>query len=272
MRWDAACGPTARRISLPNNGSISQGGRAGVLVTRPPPGLAETIATLAARGWRPVAAPMLDIVTCPLASYGASPPQAVVVTSSQAVAAIARPDLVGIPCYAVGAATARRARAAGFAHVRIAPEGTAQGLGRMLSAQIMPSAGALLLAVGQGYAMDLARDLRDVGFRVRRRTVYRVTRRRQLDRPGHEMLMAGQAAAVLFFSPRTAQAFMAALTPAQRLALAHVRAIVISERTARVLDAALWRSVEVAPTPDSIGMLSRLGAGPLPVGPFSDMP
>ena len=262
MRWAAACGPTARRISLPNNGVAPRGDGAGVLVTRPPPGLAQTIATLSARGWRPVAAPMLDIVTCPLASCGTVPPQAVVVTSSQAVAAIARPDLVDIPCYAVGAATARRARAAGFTHVQIAPEGTAQGLGRMLSRHVAPSGGALLLAVGRGYGMDLARDLRDAGFRVRRRAVYRVTPRRHLDAPGRDMLAGGQAGAVLFFSPRTAQAFMAALTPTLRAALAHVRAIVISERTGQVLDAALWRSVEVAPTPDSIGMLSCLGAGP----------
>ncbi|WP_244182164.1 uroporphyrinogen-III synthase [Gluconacetobacter entanii] len=238
--------------------------RAGVLVTRPPPGLAETMEATAAQGWRPVAAPMLDIVSCPLAPGGAAPPaappQAVVVTSSQAISAIALPDLVNIPCYAVGAATARRARAAGFVHVQVAPEGTAEGLGRMLLACVVPSAGALLLAMGRGYGMDLARGLRDAGFRVRRRVVYRVTRRRRLDARAGEMLRRGQAGAVLFYSPRTAQAFMEALTSALRMALVQVRAIVISARTAHVLDAAQWKSVEVAPTPDSAGMLACLGA------------
>ncbi|MBY4641655.1 uroporphyrinogen-III synthase, partial [Gluconacetobacter entanii] len=111
-----------------------------------------------------------------------------------------------------------------------------------------------------GYGMDLARGLRDAGFRVRRRVVYRVTRRRRLDARAGEMLRRGQAGAVLFYSPRTAQAFMEALTPALRMALAQVRAIVISARTAHVLDAAQWKSVEVAPTPDSAGMLACLGA------------
>ncbi|PYD62242.1 uroporphyrinogen III synthase [Novacetimonas maltaceti] len=218
------------------------------------------MAATVAQGWCPVAAPMLDIVSCPLAHGGAVPPQAVVVTSSQAISAIARPDLVNIPCYAVGAATARRARAAGFAHVHVAPEGTAEGLGRMLLSSAAPSAGVLLLAMGQGYGMDLAHGLRGAGFRVRRRVVYRVTQRRRLQAGACDVLLQGHAGAVLFYSPRTVRAFMDALTPALRAALAQVRAIVISERTADMLEAAQWKSVEVAPTPDSAGMLSRLGA------------
>ncbi|PYD76586.1 hypothetical protein CFR71_03445 [Novacetimonas pomaceti] len=268
-RWGAACGPTARRTSLSNREHPTHdtparpaGGRVAVLVTRPPPGLAETMEAVGARGWLPVASPMLDIAALPLLFAPAPRPQAIILTSGQAVGAIARPDLLDVPCYAVGAATARRARDAGFAHVEMADEGTADGLGRMVAHDLSPAAGALLLAVGRGYGMELAGMLRDAGFRVQRRSVYRVMARGRLPARIASMI-GGRADAVMFFSPRTAQAFMAALTASQRAMLRQVRAIVISERTAAVLEMGEWRSVGVASTPDSAGMLACLGNGPL---------
>lgn len=215
-----------------------------------------------AQGWLPVAAPMLDIAALPLLLAPTPLPQAIIVTSGQAVRAIARPDLLDVPCYAVGAATARRARDAGFAHVEMADEGTAAGLGRMVAHDLSPAGGALLLAVGRGYGMELAGMLRDAGFRVQRRSVYRVMARGRL--PARiAATIDGRANAVMFFSPRTAQSFMAALTPPQRVLLRQVRAIVISDRTAAVLDMGEWKSVGVASTPDSAGMLACLGNGPL---------
>lgn len=52
----------------------------GVLVTRPEPGLSETLAAVAAAGWRPHASPAL-VVRARLLAAMPSPPAAVVLTS-----------------------------------------------------------------------------------------------------------------------------------------------------------------------------------------------
>ena len=87
--------------------------RRGVLVTRPEPGLSETMRALAGMGLAPVAAPLLSVRT----RHPVLPRrvQAILLTSGQAAAPLAglAPGLRALPVLAVGDATAARARAAG---------------------------------------------------------------------------------------------------------------------------------------------------------------
>ncbi|WP_258367712.1 uroporphyrinogen-III synthase [Komagataeibacter oboediens] len=233
--------------------------RAGVIVTRPPPGLAPTMAAVAERGLHPIAAPMLHVSQHAL-SIGMFRPDAIVLTSGQAVGSLTDPGLHHIPCYVVGAATARRARAVGFAHV-IAASGTADDLTALLRAAMQPTA-RLLLAVGRGYGQDMATDLRGRGYRVLRRCVYAVRPATCLPPDALAALRAGQVAAVMFYSTRTAEAFVAALPPALVPALVGVEAIAMSDGVAAVLGAGLrWGGIRIATRPAQERMLACLPGG-----------
>ncbi|NVN41627.1 uroporphyrinogen-III synthase, partial [Ameyamaea chiangmaiensis] len=78
--------------------------------------MSRTMERVAALGWRPIASPMLRVRAAGRATSTA-PAQAVLATSGQALDYLP-PDLDRrSPFYAVGDATATRARAAGFAAV-----------------------------------------------------------------------------------------------------------------------------------------------------------
>ncbi|WP_241694483.1 uroporphyrinogen-III synthase [Komagataeibacter melomenusus] len=229
----------------------------GVIITRPPPGLAPTMAAVAGLGWQPIAASMLHVE--PLSLAPDTPrPDAIVLTSGQAIAAINRPAWHDVPCYVVGHATGARARVAGFTHV-VTAAGTADDLAALLRAAL-PARGRLLLAVGRGYGRDMAQALRAEGFRVMRRCVYAVRPGQRLPMQAAQALGAGQVAAILFYSTRTAQAFLAALTATQAGLLGQVVAVAMSAGVANALATVpAWRDIRVAARPDQAAMLACLG-------------
>lgn len=218
----------------------------GVLITRPEPGAAETAAAVAALGWKPVLAPALVLAPCGITPVQV---QASLITSRAAAAALP----LGPPVLAVGEASAQAARALG--HQALAASGDAAALLALAKARLNPADGPLLLAVGQGYAQDLAEGLRAAGFRVLRRVAYVA---RPADAPPAEAvqaLAAGRIRAGLFFSPRSAALAMphlAAAAPA-------IRAIAISPRVALTLRRLPWASISIAAQPDHAAMLRALG-------------
>jgi uroporphyrinogen-III synthase len=224
----------------------------GVLVTRPEPGCAETAAAVARLGWQPVLAPALRLRPRALT---VAPVQAMLITSRAAAPALP----LGPPVFAVGEASAAQARAHG--HIRVtAAGGDAAALLALVRARLRPADGPLLLAVGQGYAMDLAQALRSAGFVVLRRLAY-------VAEPAATMPAAAQAALyndlvsqALFLSPRSAACCITQLRDAGLAArVASIRAIAISPRVAQVLADLPWRGIEVASRPDHDTMLQLLG-------------
>ena len=92
-----------------------------LLVLRPEPGAADTVARATAAGWHPIAAPLFTIAPQRWEAPDASAHDALMLTSAQAVRhAGAALDLYrGLPVYAVGEATGVAAMDAGFADVRM---------------------------------------------------------------------------------------------------------------------------------------------------------
>lgn len=242
-------------LSAPCPARLPAGG--GVLVTRPEPGAAETAARVAALGWQPVLAPALVLAPRPLAPLAA---QAVLLTSRAAARALPPGPL---PVFAVGEATAREARAQGFAQVAAA-EGDATALARLVAARLDPAAGPLLLAIGAGYGQDLAVALRARGFRVLRRVVYAAAPARALPDAARAALAGGQVVAGMFFSPRSARCSMDLLRAAGLAGRAQaMAALAISARVAEALSAPPnpfhWHSIRVAAQPDHDSLLQLLG-------------
>jgi uroporphyrinogen-III synthase len=239
---------------------------AAVLVTRPEPGGAETAARVAALGWEPVMAPALVLRS---RVFVMPPAQAVLLTSRAAARALP-PPVPRLPILAVGEATATEARARGWLLAEAAA-GTAEDLARLAAGRLDPAAGPLLLAVGQGYSLQLADDLRRRGFRVIRRIAYAAALAASLPDAAIRAVAAGRVGYVLFHSPRSALCAMTLLRAAGLAAAAsRMEVLAISRRVAEAAAAALaplaWRAIRVADRPEEDALLRLLGRRDAPAG------
>ena len=232
--------------------------RGAVLVTRPEPGAAETAARVAALGWDPVLAPALVLRPRAIVIGRA---QALLLTSRAAARALP-PPIPGLPILAVGEATAEEARSRGWQAEAAA--GTARDLAEMAAQRLDPRAGPLLLAVGQGYALDLAADLRARGFRAIRRIAYRAEPATGLPPEAIRAWEMGRIGAVLFHSPRSALCAITLIRDAGLVAgAAQMEVLAISRRVADAAAAAIspaaWRALRVAERPGEDSLLRLLG-------------
>ena len=165
-------------------------------------------------------------------------------------------SLHGLPLLAVGAATARRAREAGFERV-LSADSDAAALAALAARSLGPGA-RLLLAVGAGQGATLAAALRGGGFRVHRRTAYAAYPVAEFPGEAQAALQAGALRAALFLSAETARAF-ARLLPVPLLPhLAGVDALAIGEPAAAALRPLPWRRVRVSASPTLDGILALL--------------
>lgn len=242
--------PTARAASLPDSGS-------GVLITRPEPGASDTAARIAAMGFRPVLAPLLEIRSLPSALPPPGGLQAILVTSGNAIPALPATHC-DVPLFAVGEATASRACKAGFRHVTSA-DGDAHALAALVEATPAARGGPLLLLTGKGQGLALANELRSHGFSVVCRAVYAAVPVEDLPAPASAALAAGELAAALFFSAETARQAVR-LVNATRLAEAvrSVEALAIGQPAAVALQALPWRRIRVASRPNQDAILALL--------------
>ena len=126
------------------------------LVTRPRAEAAALAEALAMRGIEAIIEPLLDIHYRDEPAPDLAGVQAVLCTSANGIRALAR--LSGerrIAVFAVGEATAARARDAGFARVESAG-GNVEDLARLARQLLRPDAGRLLHVAGSDVAGDLA--------------------------------------------------------------------------------------------------------------------
>jgi uroporphyrinogen-III synthase len=186
-----------------------------VLVTRPHPDDESTAGALRARGFEVLQAPMLRFEPVPFhddadARYGA-----VIVTSANALRAIA-PHLAGsrllkLPLFAVGERTASAARDAGFGEV-MAAKGDAAALRDQVAASVkskqLKKASTLLYLAGADLARDLSGELGEKGFTVVTHTTYRMVPASHLPREVCDAFVANRIEAVLHYSRRSARAFL----------------------------------------------------------------
>ena len=229
----------------------------GVLITRPEPGGSETATRVAALGYRPILAPLLEIRTLHAALPGAERLHAILVTSGNAI-----PSLPAshhhLPLFAVGEATAARARDAGFTQVNSA-DGDANALAELVARSCDRHAGLLLLASGRGQGEGLAADLRTRSFRVLRRVVYAAATTSSLPGAARHAFASGGLAAALFFSAETARQCVRLLQAARlQEAVRPVDALAIGQAAAVALQALPWRRICVAARPNQDAMLALL--------------
>ena len=237
-----------------------------VLVTRPHPDDETTAKALRARGFDVLRAPMLRFEPVPFrddadATYGA-----VIVTSANALRAIA-PNIVDsrllkLPVFAVGENTAAAARDAGFGEV-IASKGDAGALRDLVLARAkskhLKKASPILYLAGADLARDLAGELSDSGLRVVTHTTYRMLPVASLSREACDAFAANRIEAVLHYSRRSARAFLdAARAGGVEISALSIPQCCISASVAAVVRDAGAAQVMVAVTPDENALFEAL--------------
>lgn len=213
-----------------------------VAVTRPLPQASGTASRLAALGFDPLPAPLLEAV--PAAPGSAEGIAALALTSRTAALVLAaHPDFHAVPVFAVGAATAAEARRAGFGDVTAAGGDVESLLDRLAGV-----AGPIVHMAGREHTGALVERLAARGQRAERRVVYAMEAR--------PLPAAERVDHVLLFSPRTARLFAAA-EAASRPPWREARCVAMSDNVAAALPG---RRVAVAAEPTEAAMLAALTA------------
>ncbi|MGF1660156.1 MAG: uroporphyrinogen-III synthase [Rubrimonas sp.] len=225
-----------------------------LLLTRPQAQSQPLAAALEAEGWRTIVWPLLEIVDVgpPPDLSGA---QAVLLSSANAAR---RLGLCDIPALCVGPATAEAASRTGARNV-LSADGDADALARLAARTLLPEKGPVLFARGAEVAGNLAGALMAAGFEVREQVVYAARPARAAPFATAHALAAGEVAAVVFYSPRSAQVF-AGLAEGFRAGLARTAAVAISAAAAVPLEGLGFGAVSVAARPDGAAMLDAIRA------------
>jgi uroporphyrinogen-III synthase len=235
--------------------------RAGwrALVTRPREDAEGLRAALATRGIEPIVEPLLDIRFRTGAVPELAGVAALLFTSANGVRAFARVmQERALPVFAVGEATAARARAEGFAIVESAG-GNVADLAMLVRQRLQPDAGRLLHVAGTLRAGDLSGDLQAAGFTVERAVLYEAAPAGRLSAATIQAVARGVVDFALFFSPRTAAIFARLAEQAELLdKLRFVQAVSISAAADAALDEVRFRARHIAARPDQEGLLTVL--------------
>lgn len=230
-----------------------------VVVTRPKADAERTASALRERGHEVLVAPLMRVepITADLSgAWGA-----VVITSANVPDAIAdnaaRAALLALKLFAVGERSADAARAAGFADVMSAG-GNARDLVQLIAKHHPDRATPLLYLAGEDRAADLIGELSVHGIKADTRVVYRaVTAPFPADLI--EALKAGEIDAVLHYSRRSADNYVAGATSAGIAEAAlRPRHVCLAEPVAAPLVRAGATSIAIAPHPDEVALIELL--------------
>ena len=235
-----------------------------LIVTRPLADARPLCRRLAAAGHGVILAPLLSIVplddpAIPERSY-----QSVLISSANGARALkGRAELERLKpvmAIAVGPASAAAARSTGFSRVEQA-DGDVAALARKAVALLRPGDGPLLYGSGAVTAGDLASSLEEAGFTVDRVIAYEAQPADALPQPCAAAVAAGEADAVLLYSPRTARIWSALVAEAGLTAVAaRLVHYCLSENVADAVRCGLGAAiaVQVAPRPDEAALLEMI--------------
>ncbi len=232
-----------------------------VLVTRPQADAAPFARRIEALGHRAVIEPLIEVRFPSGAAVDLAGVQALAFTSANGVRALvhAAPDAPrALAVFAVGEATARAAREAGFTRVTVGG-GDVESLARTIVRIASAATGAILHVAGRDRAGDLVGLLKLAGFAARRVVLYAAEPVAALSRSVQEALAAGAIDDVAIFSPRTARQFVTLMTHAGLApAAGRLRLLALSPRVAEAASGLAFAAVAVAARPDQDALLDLL--------------
>ena len=228
-----------------------------VLITRPEDAARSLKRDLEAKGYATLVEPLLTIEPLGPMVAPSDDLQALALTSANAVPAL-NEEARRLPVFTVGKATAEAARAAGCARV-VAGDGDAAELAALITERCRPENGAILHLSGEVVREGLREILSDRGFEVRREVVYRALPRTGFSDNLLTAWRRREIAAVLLFSPRTAEILVRLLIDSSLSShVDTVSAICVSEATATPCRSLVWREICPAARPNRAALLRAL--------------
>ena len=230
-----------------------------LVVTRPQADSERTAAALQARGHEVLVAPLMRVE--PVKAELSGGWGAVIITSANAPAAIAGHAacevLFKLPVFAVGRRSAEAARQAGFTDVATAG-GDVRDLVLLIAARRADAKAPLLYLAGEDRAADLVGELAVHGIAAEMAVVYRAATA-PFPPALIAALTAGEVDAVLHFSKRSAENYLAGAAQAGVAGQAlDVRHICLSAQIAEPLMGAGANRIAIAPRPDEAALIASL--------------
>ena len=230
-----------------------------LVVTRPQADSERTAAALQARGHEVLVAPLMRVE--PVKAELSGGWGAVIITSANAPAAIAGHAacevLFKLPVFAVGRRSAEAARQAGFTDVATAG-GDVRDLVLLIAARRADAKAPLLYLAGEDRAADLVGELAVHGIAAEMAVVYRAATA-PFPPALIAALAAGEVDAVLHFSKRSAENYLAGAAQAGVAGPAlGVRHICLSAQIAEPLMGAGANRIAIAPRPDEAALIASL--------------
>lgn len=235
-----------------------------ILLTRPEPAASRFAGLLGKSGHGALIAPLLEIRRRPVTVLPLDGVQALIATSRNALDAVAQTSnlaaALDLPLFAVGGATAERARELGFATVVRGP-GRARALIQVIASMLEPQDGTLLHLAGAVVAEDIRPELELLGFRTDLLVVYDSVAASTLPEAAAKAMTQGSIDAVVLMSPRTAATYARLVARAGLCEAAHdLVHFCISGPTARQLAPLGEVPVRVAAAPTAEDMLALVNA------------
>lgn len=223
------------------------------LITRTMPGADATAQKIAPLGYEPIILPAA-ILRPTNSSIDINGIQALLVTSSNAPnLANLTPEILTLPVYAVGDATAKAARNAGFENV-VSAGGDASTLAVLAADRLKPKDGALMHLRGHEVAGDVAGLLGACKFEVRATEIYET-----IDNPefGEKInqILAKNDGIIMFHSPKGAQRFR---KYADFSLLKNWSALCISQASSIPIDEPIWANFLIAQKPNEAAMIELI--------------
>lgn len=226
-----------------------------VLITRPQEE-AKVIAELVRqKGYEVVSEPFLKVVFEDIALPDLSAYAALVFTSVNGVRAFCRISKDrNLPVFTVGQNTAEAVREKGFKTIQSA-DGDGAALAALLSKN--PSDKPYLYGRGAHVTRDLSAEVE--GVRIEEITLYHTEKIDETSEVGREVLAQGGVSHVLFFSKRTAEAFVDYIRT-QELdgVLERTKALCLGAPMVQCLSVLPWEKVIVADRPNRDGIMALL--------------
>ncbi len=233
-----------------------------LLVTRPVDDAERTARALEKLGHETILSPALQVryhIDVPLPKHSF---QAILVTSSNAVAALKRhrqaKALTTTKILTVGDRTAVAARRAGYANA-FSAGGNADDLYETVLDHCNPDGGPLFYAAGAEQASDLTQRLSDAGFDVETAVVYRTDPTTGLSPGAVADLSAGKIDGALFYSAKSAYVFGQQLEEAGLAPLAeNVTCFCLSETIGSKVRGFAAGAVMIAPAPNQLELFGLI--------------
>ncbi len=235
------------------------------LIVRSEPGAGAFVRRLAGEGMPAIACPVTTVHPLDTALAIPETAQGVAFTSVNAVRFYAgRGARTDLPAYAVGAATAEAARAAGFAVVHSA-DSDVRGLAALIAERCRPTAGELIYPAARDVAGDLGKALEALDYAVVQAALYEARGAPNLPEAAANALHTRTATSAALFSVRNALEFVRlVLADGHEAAVGGLFVCCLGEAVAEAYGKAGGlppaRRVVVAPSPDADAMAAALGA------------